>query len=305
MVILVFITLFLEFVGLEKSKERDRQENRVMAELLERALVEAPGKALMQRYFTEEYGARASDQLAKLVSRQSPELRYFTVRISVKRLPAGAFESIITNTYETNIPKYIIALTADPLHAETLLSTGALAEVFVVHRPLDTPFTSSDMPVSIHCIRTSEGHPEIFDRLVFRALTDKQKATVLRTAGITQNFDRFRLFEGVTESGRKAPQGTLERYRVVYRITQEPSYSYAFWVSDRVLHVQSLEIDLSDLGEQVYRNARIHFFLGSITWSSEVKHQNGVWSFPVDTYLVSGQGLLVFWPEPTKKELST
>jgi len=298
LVILVLFTLYFEFVGLNISKEGDRNRSEATNALLAAALEATPNRALMHYCLEKEYGSGAAGHLVAQVMRSSATLNNLSVRIRVRRTPQNDFQVTVQYSYEAMIPRYLIGVTDNPLHGEALLATGKLAEVFVVYDPTDT----HEPPVHIDCLRITPTGPELLGKLNFALLSDTQKRALFKTEKTASQLTQLMVFEGRLPQARMPKTGDLVQYKVTHNSLQQPAYPYTFWVSDRVLYINSVEIDLSALGPATWEKARIQFFVTALPWLAGVTPKEGVWSFPLQAWLVAGQGFVVIWPGSTPRE---
>jgi hypothetical protein len=296
MVIMVMLSLFFEFIGFDESKERARREVEVVQELAAESLRATPTRALARHCLELEYGAEGAEQLMHCILRRSPVLRDFCLRIRVSPRPSGAFEVWTSLTYETDSSRYILGITDKPLHAETLLSTGLLAEVIVVDDMTPVRATPAVVPVQVNWMRRNGQAADEVGQLEWTLLSGRRKGAVLKAAGLLTMSDEFSLFEGQPLKRRKSQPNKVIQYEVVTTTVQPASRPYSFWLSDRVLHVKSIEVDLSALGPTIFSEARIHLFIAALPWAGDLSSANGRWSLPVNKWLVNGQGLMVIWP---------
>jgi hypothetical protein len=286
LLLLIWLSLYLEFIGLEKSKDRERKEKEELFNLLEIALKASSPAVLFRQSLESQYGEEAlAQQLTGSIIRPTPILKNFRVRSKVTRSSNKNFNIELTYNYEAKIPRYIVALTDEPLQAEALLSTGKFAEVFIVQKTINN---SPILPFTVKCYRKTQDRVELLGNLNFSKLSnDEKKKLFTGTAELFEGkIDRVHLIK---------PTDTIQ-YTVVYTNIQESRYPYTFWLSDRVLYLSHVEVDLSALGQEVYNLARIHFFMATVESVAKETPSDGVWFFNLDKWLVNGQGFIVFWP---------
>ena len=286
LLLLVWLSLYLEFIGLEKSKDKERKEKEELFNLLEIALKASSPTALLRQSLKSQYGEDAlAQQLTSSIIRPTPILNKFRVCIKVTHLSNRNFKIEVTYTYEAKIPRYIVALTDEPLQGEALLSMGKFAEVFIVQKPMNN---SPILPFTVKCYRKNQDRVESLGMLNFSKLSNDEKKKLLKGTA--------ELFEGKIDRVHHIKPTDTIQYTVVHTTEQEPRYPYAFWLSDRVLHLNYVEVYLSALGKDVYDLARIHFFMAAMESFAEEAPSDGVWSLTLDRWLVNGQGFMVLWP---------
>jgi hypothetical protein len=297
LVILFTLTLFFEFVGLERSAEDNRRREAGLLDLLGATLASSTTDALLAYALKREHGASDSAALAHLlVGDERNQLRDFSVGIRVEAAPEG-YHTVMSYKYVAALPRYVVALTSNPLVVQTMCLVPAVTETMVVPpEAIELAPNSEGSRVTVVGVgrdglnsRAGSLSPLRFDRLSAR----RQRA-LLSEAGIKQAVDGCVLYEAKPAADLNILSGLHADYIVKYRTLE--TLPFTFWVNDRPVHVRGIEIDLSALGRDRYERAQVHLFAGLIGWAARVKEDDGRWQFPIDTWLVAGQGIAVAWP---------
>ncbi len=285
---LILLGLFFEFVGLTKSKDKERREAQVSQALLERALASSTSSALVHGGLAEQYGLDAANEILRSSLKPCTVLRNLTLKISVSHSASGYVVNV-SIAYDKDSHDFIVGVTENPLQCEALLATGVLSEVFVV------PQVTNDIPAKVRKrIRDNRTGSDVYHPLTFRELPDRAKRRLFSNTTLQASAGKFRIFEG-SSAASKSDNGPV-MFEVLHEIEQSADYPFTFWTSDRVLQVKSMEIDLRSLTPAEQKGARIHLFMSSLQWSEDINPDKAVWHFPVQTWLLPGQGLVVMWP---------
>jgi hypothetical protein len=297
LVILFVLTLFYEFVGLERSAEENRRRDASLLDLLSATLASSSNDALIEYSLRREHDEPDSATLARLLlGEKGTKLSEFSVVVRVEASDSG-YHTVMTYKYTATLPKYIVALTPNPLVVQTLSLARAVTETIVVPRDATglAPNAAGSRVTIVgvaHGVSGTAGGS--LSPLRFRTMPDRRRRALLRNAGITQEVDDCVLYEASPVVDLNTTADGKVEYVVKYRTLE--SLPFTFWVNDRPLHVRAIEIDLSALGRAKYERAQVHLFAGLVGWAARVKEDDGRWLFPIDSWLLAGQGVVVAWP---------
>lgn len=297
LVLLALITLFYEFIGFESSREDTRERQRALFDLLDAALLSAPNSALIQYSLRREHDDPTAGALSRYLLSDRALLRDFSVSVRVEPYQ-DQFKVTITMQYKASLDRYIVALTSDSLAVEPLTVARAVTETFVVPAELAevVPNVVGSV-VEISAVTINDVNDAgSRDNLTFRPISDRKRRKVLRDAGISQDIRACRLYVAHPLRDLRLPDRPTElQYGV--RFSTMRSRGHTFWSSDRPLHVRSIEVDLSALTPRQIADAEVHLFVGTVGWAPSVEGNAGYWLFPLDRWIVAGQGVVIVWPE--------
>jgi hypothetical protein len=131
LIMLFVVTIFFEFIGLERSLEAERQRERAVTELLDASLAASPNTALLEYVLTREHGREAAISLSRYLVRDESVLKEFSVSIRVAPAPEG-FQVTFVLRYKAVLPRYLVAVTDTALDTEPLTLARLVTETFVV-----------------------------------------------------------------------------------------------------------------------------------------------------------------------------
>lgn len=287
---LVALGLYLEFVGIGKSKDRERKETELVQSLLERSIKTSSDSALLHLALAGRFGEEAATKIGHEIFKPCPVLRNLSVRIKIRNCVEG-FEIQATLSYSKQGDDYLIAVTEEPLECEALISTGVLSEVFVASQGI-----ADAIPVKVRKrVKLVGSDSYSYHDLEFSPLTSRAKKLLFRNTALQRETDRLRIFEGNSTTLRGDPESPVH-FEIVHTNKQPAEYPFTFWMSDRPLEVQFIEVDFSSLSVQQQQGARLHLFMSSLGWSHDVVPSSAVWRFPVQSWLLPGQGIAIVWP---------
>ncbi len=297
LVILFVLTLFFEFIGIERSAEDERRRDGALRDLLDATLVSSPNDALIAYSLRREHDAPDSAELAHLlIGDTGNQLLDFAVSIRVEAADDG-YHTVMTYKYTASLDRYVVALTPNPLVVQTMCLARAVTETMVVPGvTTGIPPNEAGSRVSVVGVGREVGAVSrgVLSPLRFHRIPQRRCRALLRDAGIAQTVDDCTLYEANPSADLDISAAGSVEYVVKYRTLE--ALPFTFWVNDRPLHVREIAIDLSALGRDRYERAQVHLFAGLVGWAARVKEDDGRWLFPIDSWLVAGQGVTVTWP---------
>ncbi len=292
LVVLAALTIFFEFIGLERTAEDARRRDAAVGELLDAAMKSSPSAALIKQGLRLEHGDTASDSIVNHLLAAGPVFREFFVSIRVEYVDRD-YRTVIAYRYQGGASPYVVAMTTDPLVVQTLSQARAVCETFLVpHATSSIPPNAPGSPATV--VGVTHGFEGARTPLAFSALSGRRRSALLRAAGIRRDVSPCALYEARPHRDLDVPQSSKVGYLVTFNTTQD--LPYTFWMSDRPLHLRGVEIDLSALGSARYERAHVNLFFGAVAWAETVKADHGRWLFPIDDWLLPGQGVVVVWP---------
>jgi len=297
LVLLALVTLFYEFVGFESSGEETRRRDFALNELLSTALASAPNNALIQYGLEREHGDPSAGALSRYLLSDGALLREFVVSIRVQ--PDGSqFLVTIGLQYKATVERYVVAITSDPLVVELMSVAREVTETFVVPPgQVQLAPNAAGSAVTISAVTVNDAHDAgTRAALTFKPLPERQRRRLLRDAGITRDDSAAKLYVAEPMKDLRLP-GRATELRYAVSFTASRSRGHTFWASDRPLHVRSIEVDLSALSASQVAGAEVHLFVGTVGWAPGVDGAAGRWLFPLDRWVVAGQGVFVVWPQ--------
>ncbi|MEM8988267.1 MAG: hypothetical protein AAGC95_16245 [Pseudomonadota bacterium] len=291
LIVFILMALYLEFFGIDGPTGEKNKRSANLEELLDRTTRHSPSQALLLSGLDGLFGASAANHIEKNVFRDMSVLRHFSLNILVKEDSEANYKIDVNWSYETDSKDFLVAMTTDPLCAEALLSTGLIAEVFVVEA------MAEKVPATIQRYAESKGLNEnTLENLEFKKLSTRKSNKVLASASLKNSTQPIHIFEAPNFHPNNNRRHDSCKIGIRYSTTQSSVYPYIFWMGDRIIELETIGIDLSNLPPQKYKNSKVHFFISALQYPANVSPQNGVWSFPLHTWLVPGQGILVVWP---------
>jgi len=292
---LILLGVYFEFLGLSKSRDRERGESDAAQDLLGRALRSTNSSALVHGGLSDQFGADAADHIQRNFLKECVVFRNLTLKISVKP-HADGYSIVVAIAYDKDSPDFLVGVTDNPLQCEALIATGLLSEVFVI-----SPIGNS-IPAKVRKrVKDRLSGSHVYHSLDFEEMSQRSKRKLFAKTTLQSSVDKFRIFEGSSPSLRSDYDGPV-MFEVLHESTQSAEYPYTFWISDRVLQVKSIEVDMRSLSPEQQAGARIHLFMSSLQWSEDINPDNGVWHFPLQTWLLPGQGLMVMWSGNPERE---
>ena len=150
--------------------------------------------------------------------------------------------------------------------------------------------------------RNPETEAKTIHNLTFVELTDRKKRTLFRGKDIQMPLEKVRIYEGKVVGEGKSKDLKDYVFRINYSTKQSRDLPYTYWMNDRIAYVKSIEVDLSALGEQYWKKAKLHRFFSSSQWVAELSLESGRAHIPLDTWSVSGDGIVLLWCETTNLE---
>lgn len=238
----------------------------------------------------ERFGGEAADQILKNALKPCPILRNVVVKITPRNRVDG-YDVSLKLTYSRDDDRFLVAVTDSSFQCEALLATGVLAEVFMASVADD-----SVVPAKVKkWVKAPSTESYVSHDLEFTALSVVQKKELFKNTALLNQVQNLRIFEGKSPGLKQAYSGSVT-FEMESFHRQTADYPFMFWLSDRVLEVQSMEVDFSALTTQQQRGCRIHLFMSSLQGSDDVNPDSAVWNYPHRTWLLPGQGLAVIWP---------
>jgi hypothetical protein len=287
---LILLGLYFEMLGISKSKDEERKEADVTRDLLQRALASSSNNALLQLSLQDRYGKEAAEQFLENTFKPCPVLRNMTVKIAARNSKDG-YEVTVSLTYSKDGDDFFVAVADDPLHCEALIATGVLSEVLV------GPKTDPELvPATVRKrVKDARSGSPVYHEVEFVALSTAAKRKLFKETSLREVVEKLRVFEGCTPTLRNAFEGPAS-FEIQHSTWQSADYPFMFWLSDRVLEIDLIEIDFRELTSSQQAGARIHLFMSSLQWSKDIRPDNAIWRFPLRAWLLPGQGLGVIWP---------
>lgn len=297
LVLLFVITIFFEFIGLERSLESDRQRDRVLEELLDASLSSSTNNALLEHVLAQEHDAKAARGLARyLAGDDDYVLNEFSVAVRVEPAAPGFLVTVILG-YRATLERYVVGITSQSRDIEPMTIARAVTETFVVP-PLqvDTIPNAPGSPVRVEAMSVGDDDGGTIAQLSFKKISPKARSKLLKEAGVGHDPVSCSLYEARPMRDLEL-SGDPSELRYTATFASEQTEPHTFWSSDRPLYVQSIDVDLSRLSDEQVQQADLTLFVGNVGWAPMIHPTNGRWSFPLERWLVAGHGIMVSWPK--------
>lgn len=288
LIVFVMLGLFFEWSGLRQTAEEAHRESRTALRLLEDTLRSSSGRPLMELGLASIYGEQAARQFSNNLFRDCNVLKNVRVSITVLPHPSG-YEIEAELSYSCDQKVFVAAVVNSPSLSEALLRTGVVSEVFVVTEEC------KGVPAVVTRIDDDPRSGEkIVSEIAFDELTGSRKSRLFSGVNLKIPMDSFRVY-----SGRSDKKGSLAEYtyRITHRAHQPSAEAFTFWMNDRVIQIDSVDVNLRALGEEVFKKARLYRFLASSQWTANLGFETGRCILPLNTWSVAGDGIFVTWPQ--------
>lgn len=295
MIIMVLLSLYLEFIGFDRSGAKERAAQAGLTDLLDITVASSAPQALARAGLAKEFGPAGGDALSQLVSSRGPVISEAHVRIEVVPEVNGDFRVRIRLSYRSDIHEFVVAQSTDPLMVEAMSSIPAVSEVYLVE-PTELampPAPNSDRQVGV--IVRSAGK-ELASTLTFKEITKSRLKALLDGSGVAADNSRVKVFVSDGKLPSSDPGADAPRFEFSTSYVVSADVPTTFWLADRPMHVREIAVDLRAIGQPAYARAQVHLAAHGTPWAHRKPATAGEWIFPLDTWLVAGQGLHVVWP---------
>lgn len=288
LIVIVLLTLWYEYVGLERPRQAEREERKSLERFFHTVSTHGNSHYLIRRGIESQNSSNQPiDQLVNLIATPGPVINSCSVRIHLRQVEANVVEVRHHAEFEWdgNPFRYAIVDSSETLNRVNSVLPDVLETTVRIDskRPLtdvaaeivaNSPFTA--LPASAETAR-----PIALNRVSGRELRQIHKR-------LGTNNQSLILLESVNIKTKGE-----YRLRVSHLQRHAMSTSLAWWMADRPTYVSRIYIDATGLGDD-HSLDRLLIFCGNFVASGEWISRN-CWEATNVGWMVSGQGVVLHW----------